>query len=81
MYAPVCIVTKEKKIFLCFFRIFTVKILILHNVIKIIGNKKETQPENNKYIVSCFGDIDAVKHKKLIEESLQKYGDTHGIFF
>jgi len=31
--------------------------------------------------VSCFGDIDAVKHKKLIEDSLQKYGDTHGIFF
>jgi hypothetical protein len=42
------------------------------------GSKK---PKNNKYIVSCFGDIDAVKHKKLIEESLQKYGDTHGIFF
>jgi len=42
------------------------------------GSKK---PKNNKYIVSCFGNIDAVKHKKLIEDSLQKYGDTHGIFF
>lgn len=42
------------------------------------GSKK---PKNNKYLVSCFGDIDPVKHKTLIEKSLEKYGEEYGIFF
>jgi len=37
-------------------------------------------PKYDKYIVSCFGIIDETKHKKLIEESLEKYED-YGIYF
>lgn len=42
------------------------------------GSKK---PKNNKYIVSCFGDVDVDEHKKILNRSLEKYGDEHGIFF
>lgn len=42
------------------------------------GSKK---PAHNKYIVSCFGDIDAHKHQDIIQRSLEKYGDEYGIFF
>lgn len=37
-------------------------------------------PKQDKYIVSCFGIIDKVKHKNLIDRSLEKYG-KYGIYF
>ena len=37
-------------------------------------------PKQDKYIVSCFGIIDEVKHKNLIDRSLEKYG-KYGIYF
>lgn len=37
-------------------------------------------PNYNKYIVSCFGEINDKLHSKLIENSLQKY-EKHAIFF
>ena len=37
-------------------------------------------PKQDKYIVSCFGIIDEVKHKNLIDRSLEKY-EKYGIYF
>jgi len=37
-------------------------------------------PKEDKYIVSCYGIIDEVKHRQVIEGGLGKYGD-YGIYF
>lgn len=39
-----------------------------------------SMPENDKYIVSCFGIIDEVKHTELIHRSKEKYSE-YGIYF
>lgn len=38
-------------------------------------------PKKQKYLVSCFGDIDPIRHEELITRSLEKYGEEYGIFF
>ena len=37
-------------------------------------------PKSDKYIVSCFGNIDEKRHQELIDRSLEKYG-KYGICF
>ena len=39
-----------------------------------------TMPQQEKYIVSCFGIIDEAKHKELISRSVEKYGE-YAIYF
>lgn len=38
-------------------------------------------PKNPKYIMSCFGILDDTKHEKLVNSSLEKYGDDYAIYF